>query len=102
MVVAYVETHGRRRTAEQVRDLEVVPRRRLEHRGAVFEEMDLDAVLARRPQVALVNELAHTNTPGLAHEKRWEDVEALLDAGIDVISTVNVLALNRALDRASK
>src|SRR6478672_2052879 len=72
VVVAYVETHGRRHTADRVADLEVVPRRRYEYRSTTFEEMDLDAVLARRPQVALVDELAHTNTPGLDHEKRWE------------------------------
>src|SRR5512139_1719876 len=73
VVVAYVETHGRRRTVEQLRDLEVVPRRRLQHRGTWFEEMDLDAVLARRPQVALVDELAHTNVPGSRNDKRWRD-----------------------------
>src|SRR3954454_24904447 len=74
VVVAYVETHGRRRTAEQLRDLEVVPRRRLDQRGGVFEEMDLDAVLARRPDVALVDELAHSNVPGCRNTKRWQDM----------------------------
>jgi two-component system sensor histidine kinase KdpD len=98
VVVALVETHGRGKTAEQVRDLEVVPRRRVEYRGTVFEEMDLDAVLARRPQVVLVDELAHTNVPGCRNTKRWEDVEELLSAGIDVISTVNVQHLESVND----
>jgi two-component system sensor histidine kinase KdpD len=98
VVVGYVETHGRARTAAQLRDLEVVPRRRLEHRGASFEEMDVDAVLARRPAVALVDELAHTNVPGSRNAKRWLDVEELLDAGIDVISTVNVQHLESVND----
>ena len=90
VVVGYVETHGRAHTAEQIGDLEVVPRRVLTYRGAALEEMDLDAVLARHPNVALVDELAHTNVPGSKHAKRWEDVDVLLDAGIDVISTVNI------------
>ena len=81
VVVGYVETHGRPRTAEQVRDLQVIPRGQVEHRGTTFEEMDLDAVLARHPEVALVDELAHTNVPGSRNEKRWQDVEELLDAG---------------------
>jgi two-component system, OmpR family, sensor histidine kinase KdpD len=90
VVVGYVETHGRAHTAEQIGDLEVVPRRVVSYRGAALEEMDLDAVLARRPAVALVDELAHTNVPGSKHAKRWQDVDVLLDAGIDVISTVNI------------
>ncbi|MEV6978715.1 sensor histidine kinase KdpD [Kitasatospora sp. NPDC093806] len=90
VVVAFVEDHGRRRTAGLVAGLEVVPRRELTHRGAVFTELDLEAVLARRPQVVLVDELAHTNVPGCRHEKRWQDVEELLAAGIDVVSTVNI------------
>ncbi|MFJ4186017.1 ATP-binding protein [Kitasatospora sp. NPDC089509] len=90
VVVAFVEDHGRRRTADLVAGLEVVLRQQVVHRGARFSEMDLDAVLARRPQVALVDELAHTNVPGCRNEKRWQDVEELLAAGIDVISTVNV------------
>ncbi|MFE4360389.1 ATP-binding protein [Kitasatospora sp. NPDC056800] len=90
VVVAFVEDHGRRRTADMVAGLEVVLRQQVVHRGARFSEMDLDAVLARRPQVALVDELAHTNVPGCRKEKRWQDVEELLAAGIDVISTVNV------------
>jgi two-component system, OmpR family, sensor histidine kinase KdpD len=98
VVVGYVETHGRAHTAEQIGDLEVVPRRVLTYRGAALEEMDLDAVLARRPSVALVDELAHTNVPGSKHAKRWEDVDELLDAGIDVISTVNIQHLESIND----
>src|SRR6516225_6897271 len=88
VVVGFVETHGRTHTAELIEGLEVVPRAKLPYRDTVFEEMDLDAVLARRPQAARGDELAHTNVPGSRHEKRWEDVEELLRAGIDVISTV--------------
>ena len=90
VVVGFVETHGRAHTAEFLRDLEVVPRKQVEHRGGRFEEMDLDAILARRPQLALVDELAHTNVPGSRHGKRWEDVLELLENGINVISTVNI------------
>lgn len=90
VVVALVETHGRAATAAMVEGLQVVPRAEREHRGMRLTEMDLDAVLARRPGVALVDELAHTNAPGCRHEKRWQDVHELLDAGIDVISTVNI------------
>ncbi|GAA2232401.1 sensor histidine kinase [Streptomyces indiaensis] len=89
-VVAFVEHHGRPRTEVMLHGLEQVPRKELEHRGGVFTEMDLDAVLARRPQVALVDELAHTNVPGSRNAKRWQDVEELLAAGIDVVSTVNI------------
>lgn len=98
VVVAFVETHGRPHTAAAVGSLEVVPRRVVQHRGAAFEEMDLDAVLARRPAIALVDELAHTNVPGSGHEKRWQDVQVLLDAGIDVISTVNIQHLESLND----
>src|ERR1700741_4013195 len=90
VVIGYVETHGRANTAEQIGSLEVVPRRQLDYRGTAFEEMDVDAVLARKPTQLAVDELAHTNVPGSRNEKRWQDVEELLDAGIDVISTVNV------------
>ncbi|KQM82281.1 DUF4118 domain-containing protein [Agromyces sp. Leaf222] len=89
VVVAFVETHGRKATASMVSGLEVLPRTTVEHRGMGLDEMDLDAVLARRPEIALVDELAHTNAPGSRHAKRWQDVDELLDAGIDVISTVN-------------
>ncbi|WP_432011779.1 ATP-binding protein [Streptomyces cucumeris] len=90
LVVGFVEHHGRRRTEVMLHGLEAVPRRELEYRGAVFTEMDVDAVLARRPAVALVDELAHTNVPGSRNAKRWQDVEELLRAGIDVVSTVNI------------
>ncbi|WP_432042064.1 DUF4118 domain-containing protein [Streptomyces cadmiisoli] len=89
-VVAFVEHHDRPRTEVMLHGLEQVQRRRLDYRGGVFGEMDVDAVLARRPQVALVDELAHTNVPGSRNTKRWQDVEELLAAGIDVISTVNI------------
>ncbi|MGW0463618.1 ATP-binding protein [Streptomyces tendae] len=89
-VVAFVEHHGRARTEVMLRGLEQVPRREVEYRGAAFTELDLDAVLARRPRVALVDELAHTNVPGVRNAKRWQDVEELLAAGIDVVSTVNI------------
>jgi two-component system sensor histidine kinase KdpD len=98
VVVGYVETHGRDFTAAQVADLEVVPRRVLAHHDAEFEEMDLDAVIAREAKVVLVDELAHTNVPGSTHEKRWQDIETILDAGIDVISTVNVQHLESMND----
>ena len=90
VVVAVVETHGRAATSALVEGLEVLPRRAVDHRGVTLDEMDLDAVLARKPDVALVDELAHTNAPGSAHTKRWQDVDAILDAGIDVMSTVNI------------
>jgi len=98
VVVGFVETHGRPKTAEQVEGLEVVPRRRVTYRGAWFEELDVDAVLARGPRVALVDELAHTNVPGSRNEKRWEDVEELLAAGVHVISTLNVQHLESLND----
>jgi two-component system sensor histidine kinase KdpD len=102
VVVAFVETHGRPQTAAMLEGLEVIPRQRITYRGATFEEMDLDAVLARHPQIALVDELAHTNVPGSRHEKRWQDVDELLDAGIDVISTVNVQHLESLNDVVQK
>src|SRR5580700_2428817 len=102
VVVGFVETHGRPHTAALIDGLEVIPRARLPYRDTTFEEMDLDAVLARRPQVALVDELAHTNVPGSRHEKRWEDVEELLRAGIDVISTVNIQHLESLNDVVEK
>ncbi|MFI2431292.1 ATP-binding protein [Streptomyces sp. NPDC018693] len=89
-VVGFVEHHDRPRTEVMLHGLEVTPRREIEYRGTTFTEMDVDAVLARRPQVALVDELAHTNVPGSRNTKRWQDVEELLAAGVDVISTVNI------------
>jgi two-component system sensor histidine kinase KdpD len=102
VVVAYVETHGRVLTEAQLRDLEVIPRVTREYRGASMEEMDLEAVLARHPDVALVDELAHTNVVGSTNEKRWQDVDALLDAGIDVITTVNIQHLESVNDVVEK
>lgn len=90
VVVAVVETHGRAATSAMTEGLEIVPRATITHRGVTLTEMDLAAVLARHPHTALVDELAHTNAPGSAHEKRWQDVEVLLDAGINVMSTVNI------------
>lgn len=102
VVVGYVETHGRRHTEEQLGDLEVVPRRRVEHKGASFTELDVDAVLARRPAVVCVDELAHTNVPGSAREKRAEDVEVIRAAGIDVITTVNIQHLESLNDEVER
>ena len=85
-MIGFVETHGRAHTAAMLGDLEHGAPPHVDYRGAEFTEMDLDAVLARRPEVALVDELAHTNVPGSRHDKRWQDVEELLDAGIDVLS----------------
>ena len=102
VAVGFVETHGRTRTAEMVEGLEVVPRRTIGYRDATFEEMDVDAVLARRPQVALVDELAHTNVPGSRNALRWQDVEELLAAGIDVITTVNIQHLESVNDVVEK
>ncbi|WP_009472990.1 DUF4118 domain-containing protein [Rhodococcus sp. JVH1] len=98
VVVGYVDGHGRPRTLEMLDGLEVVPSKTMTYRDATFTEMDTDAVLARAPRVAIVDELAHTNIPGSQHEKRWEDVEDLLDAGIDVISTVNIQHLESLND----
>ncbi|HEV7992136.1 MAG TPA: universal stress protein [Gemmatimonadaceae bacterium] len=89
-VIGFVETHGRRETDAQLGDIEVVPRQRIVYRGVTLEEMDVEGVIARRPQLAVVDELAHTNVPGARHRKRWEDVMQLLDEGINVISAVNV------------
>src|SRR6478609_774372 len=90
VVVGVVEAHGRAETEAQLAGLEVIPRRRVDYKGRVLEEMDLDAILARRPALVLVDELAHTNAPGSRHPKRYLDVEELLDAGIDVYSTINI------------
>ena len=90
VVIGFVETHKRVDTDAQLRDLEVIPRQRIEYRGVTLEEMDVDAVIARHPQVVVVDELAHSNVPGARHRKRWEDVMQLLDEGINVISAVNV------------
>jgi two-component system sensor histidine kinase KdpD len=98
VVIGFIETHARADTAALLPGLEVVPRRQVHYRGVVLEEMDVDAIVARGPQVALVDELAHTNVPGSKHHKRWEDVLELLDAGIDVVTAVNVQHLESLND----
>ncbi|HVT76900.1 MAG TPA: DUF4118 domain-containing protein [Acidimicrobiales bacterium] len=98
VVVGVVETHGRANTQAQIGDLEVIPRRTVEYRGTTLTEMDTDAIIKRHPQQVLVDELAHTNAPGSDCEKRWQDIDRILDAGIDVISTVNVQHLESLND----
>jgi two-component system sensor histidine kinase KdpD len=104
VVVGFVETHGRAETAALIGGLEVVPRKRVEYRGVAVEEMDVQAVLARRPQIAVVDEIPHTNAPGSENRKRWQDVLALLEAGINVIGALNVQhleSLNGLIERAT-
>jgi two-component system sensor histidine kinase KdpD len=98
VVIGYVECHGRPRTIELLEGLETVSRKTIEYRGTSFTELDADAVIARRPAVVLIDELAHTNIPGSGYEKRWRDVEEILDAGIDVITTVNIQHLDSVND----
>ncbi|HEY2898303.1 MAG TPA: universal stress protein [Gemmatimonadaceae bacterium] len=98
VVIGFVETHARVDTEAQLRDLEIVTRKVVEYRGVTLAEMDVDAILARHPEVAIVDELAHTNLPGSKHRKRWEDVLELLDMGINVISAVNVQHLDSLND----
>jgi len=102
VVVGLVETHGRAETAKLIEGLEVVPRRRQEYRGVVLEEMDLDAVLARKPQVALIDELAHTNVPGSRNPKRYQDVQDILAEGIHVVTTLNIQHLESLYDIVEK
>src|ERR1700744_441578 len=102
VVVAFAEPHQRPQTIALLDGLETIPRKRLEDRGGTFEEMDLDAVLARHPEIALVDEFAHTNVPGSRNPKRWQDVDELLDAGIDVISAVNIQHLESLNDVVEK
>jgi two-component system sensor histidine kinase KdpD len=90
VVIGYVEAHGRQETAAQIGDLEIVPRAAIDYRGKQLEELDLGAVIARRPDIVLIDELAHTNVPGSRNQKRWMDVEEIRDAGIDVITTLNI------------
>ena len=90
VIIGVVETHGRKGIADLAQQLEAVPRKKIEYKGTIFEEMDVDAILARQPAVVLVDELAHTNIPGSKHRKRYEDVQELLAAGIDIISTLNI------------
>jgi two-component system sensor histidine kinase KdpD len=99
VVIGYFEPHGRKDTIAKAEGLETIPRRRVAYRGTIFEEMDTDAILERHPQVCLVDELAHTNVPGSKQVKRWEDVQILLDAGIDVITTLNVQHIESLNDR---
>ena len=102
VVVGFVETYGRGETAAQIGDLEIVPRRRVPYRGVELEEMDLDAVLRRRPAVAVVDELAHSNVPGCRHEKRYQDVLELLDGGISVMTAVNIQHLETLNDAVAR
>lgn len=102
VVVGFVESHGRAETEARVAGLEVLPRRRVEYRGVVLEEMDIDAVLARRPELCVVDELAHTNAPGSRHEKRYQDVLELIDAGIGVLTAVNIQHLETLNDAVAR
>jgi two-component system sensor histidine kinase KdpD len=103
VVIGFVECHGRERTEELIDDMEVIPRHAVDYRGTRFEEMDLDAILDRQPRVVLVDELAHTNVPGSGrHEKRWQDVMALLGADIDVVTTVNIQHLESIADAVER
>jgi two-component system, OmpR family, sensor histidine kinase KdpD len=102
VAIGYIETHGRAETLAQAQGLEIIPRRRLVYRGTPLEEMDLPAVLARKPELCVIDELAHTNAPGLEHEKRYEDVRDVLEAGIDVYSTVNVQHLESLNDQVTQ
>jgi len=104
VVIGYVETHGRAETEAKIGDLEVVPRRKIDYRGVTLEEMDVDAILARKPALCMIDELAHTNAPGSRHAKRYQDVLEVLDAGIGVMTAVNIQhleTLNDAVGRVS-
>src|ERR1700732_724853 len=102
VAIGYLEPHGRTETAAQAEGLEIIPRRHVASRARELEEMDLPAVLARKPELCLIDELAHTNAPGVEHEKRFEDVRDVLDAGIDVFSTVNVQHLESLNDQIAQ
>ncbi len=102
VVIGLLETHGREETAEVAQGLEIVPRQSINYGGILFQEMDTDAILARQPQLVLIDELAHTNIPGSLRHKRYEDVEIILDAGIDVFSTVNIQHLESLNDLVAK
>ncbi|MFO0964890.1 MAG: universal stress protein [Gemmataceae bacterium] len=102
VIIGLVETHGRAETIAQIGDLEQAPRRKIEYHGVVLEEMDLDAILARRPNVALIDELAHTNAPGSRNAKRYQDIEEALRAGVNVISTLNIQHLESLYDMVEK
>ncbi|MBI3739801.1 MAG: sensor histidine kinase KdpD [Chloroflexi bacterium] len=102
VVVGYIETHGRKETEEMIEELEVLPRKQVEYRGVMLPEMDVDAVLARRPALVLVDEFAHTNAPGSRHAKRYQDVEEILDGGIDVYTTLNIQHLESLNDAVAQ
>ncbi|MCC7010726.1 MAG: universal stress protein [Acidobacteria bacterium] len=102
VVIGFVETYGRAETQAQVKDLEVVPRRTVDYRGVVLEDMDVDAIIRRKPQVCVVDELAHTNVPGSRHQKRYEDVLDILDAGIHVLTAVNIQHLETLNDAVAR
>jgi two-component system sensor histidine kinase KdpD len=102
MVIGYLETHRRAETKAQAEGLETLPRRTVEYRGTAIEEMDLPAIFRRAPELCLIDELAHTNSPGLEHQKRYEDIQDVLDAGIDVFSTVNVQHLESLNDQVAE
>ncbi len=99
IVVGYFESHGRHDTIERARGLEIIPRKKVEYRGSTFEEMDTDRILARHPQICMVDELPHTNVPGSVRAKRWEDIVVLLEAGIDVHTTMNIQHLESLNDQ---
>jgi two-component system, OmpR family, sensor histidine kinase KdpD len=102
LIIGYFEPHGRKDTIAKTEGLEMVPRKKVPYRGSVFEEMDTDAIVVRRPKVALVDEFPHTNVPGSAREKRWEDVLHILDQGIDVLTTMNVQHLESLNDQMAQ
>jgi two-component system sensor histidine kinase KdpD len=102
VVIGYLEAHGRAETEELAQGMEIVPRRHFNYRGAPLEEMDLTAILARAPELCLIDELAHTNAAGVEHEKRWQDVETVLRSGVDVFSTVNVQHLESLNDQVAE
>ena len=99
IVIGYFEPHGRQETIAKAQGLELIPRKKIEYRGSVFEEMDTEGILARRPKVCVVDEYPHTNVPGSERSKRWEDVEVLLEAGIDVLTTMNIQHLESLNDQ---
>jgi two-component system sensor histidine kinase KdpD len=102
IVIGFIETHGREDTAAKIGDLEVIPRRKVEYKGVVLEELDLDGILARKPKLCVIDELAHTNVPGGRHEKRYQDVLDILDAGIGVMTAVNIQHLETLNDAVSR
>src|ERR1700730_8924645 len=99
VVIGYFEPHGRQDTIAKTEGLEIIPRRKFDYRGTVFEEMDTGAILRRRPQVCVVDEFPHTNVPGSERTKRWQDIEVLIDAGIDVLTTMNIQHLESLNDQ---